>query len=230
MALETLFLDAGGVLANPNWERVAAALERHGVRLSVQALREAESHAKLVLDRAEHVRSSDDDSRGADLFHLVLGRLGVERSAATDGALEEVRAYHARSNLWEIVPNEVRPALERLRTLGVPLAVVSNANGTLHAHLGRLGIAGYFSVILDSQIEGVEKPDPRIFERALQRCGARAETTVHVGDLYEIDVVGARAAGIEGVLLDAAGLYPQVDCLGFSSLVGVVEAIERGEL
>lgn len=230
MAVETLFLDVGGVLANPNWGRVAAALERRGVRVSADELRRAEPHAKLVLDRAEHVRSSDDDSRGVDLFYLVLGRLGVESSAATHDALEEVRTYHARSNLWENVPDDVPSALERLRVLGLPLVVVSNANGTLEAHLERLGLARYFGAILDSQVVGVEKPDPRIFERALERCGAKAETTVHVGDLYEIDVVGARAAGVEGVLLDAADLYPQADCRRFTSLTAVVEAVERGEL
>lgn len=230
MPLETLFLDVGGVLAHPNWERVAAALERRGVAVSADRLRAAEPHAKLVLDRAEHVRSSDDDSRGVDLFHLVLDRLGVEPSSGTRAALDEVRAYHARSNLWESVPDEVPAALERLSSLGLPLVVVSNANGTLHGHLERLGLARYFAVILDSWVEGVEKPDPRIFERALERSGARAETTAHVGDLYEIDVVGARAAGVEGILLDAAGLYPRADCRRFASLTAVVDAVERGEL
>jgi len=230
MALETLFLDVGGVLANPNWGRVADALRRYGVEVSAAALRRAEAGAKRRIDRAEHVRSSDDDSRGSDLFHLVLDGAGIARSSETDAALHEIRAYHARSNLWEVVPEEVPPALERLRSLGLPLVVVSNANGTLHEHLDRLGLARFFEVVLDSQIEGVEKPDRRIFERALARSGARAESTVHVGDLYEIDVVGARAAGLRGVLVDVAGLYGEIDCPRFASLTAVVEAVERGEL
>jgi putative hydrolase of the HAD superfamily len=82
--------------------------------------------------------------------------------------------------------------------------------------------------VLDSQVEKVEKPDPRFFEIALERSGARPETTIHVGDLYEVDVRGARAAGITPVLLDAAGLYPDADCTRVHSLPELVELVSNG--
>ena len=66
--------------------------------------------------------------------------------------------------------------------------------------------------MLDSAEEGVEKPDPRIFELALERSGARREETLHVGDLYHVDVEGARAVGLRAVLLDTADLYAGFDC------------------
>jgi len=53
----------------------------------------------------------------------------------------------------------------------------------------------------------VEKPDPRLFEIALERARADRAATIHCGDIYHIDVVGARAAGLPAVLLDSAGLY-----------------------
>jgi FMN phosphatase YigB (HAD superfamily) len=77
---------------------------------------------------------------------------------------------------------------------------------------GRLGLAPRVDLLIDSHDEGVEKPDPRLFELALERAGARRETTLHVGDLYHVDVVGAQAAGLRAVLLDAAGLYEAFDC------------------
>ena len=98
------------------------------------------------------------------------------------------------------------------------MVVVSNANGRLHVMLERLGLTRFFDVILDSQIEGVEKPDKRLFEIAFERSGARAETTLHVGDFYWIDVRGARAAGVQPVLLDAAWLYDTADCPRVRSL------------
>jgi putative hydrolase of the HAD superfamily len=59
----------------------------------------------------------------------------------------------------------------------------------------------------------VEKPDPRLFHLALAASGAAAERTVHVGDLYHVDVAGARQAGLAGaVLYDVADLYPHADC------------------
>jgi len=226
--LETLFLDAGGVLVHPSWERVSAALARQGVAAAAAALAAAEPRAKRSIDTAERVRTLADDRRGWLYFNLVLGEAGIPVSQATDAALAELRAYHAQHNLWEHVPAEVVPALERLRARGLRLVVVSNANGTLRAHLARLGLDRLLDEAFDSHEEGVEKPDPRFFEIALERTGARRESTLHVGDLYHVDVVGARAAGLDAVLLDSAGLYPGADCERVASLSELAGRLARG--
>jgi HAD superfamily hydrolase (TIGR01509 family) len=127
------------------------------------------------------------------------------------------------------VPDGVIPALEALDRLGLRLTVVSNANGTLCAHMDRLGLTKYVHSVLDSCDLGVEKPDPRLFEIAVERSGADRASTIHVGDLYHVDVVGARAAGIRGVLLDEGGLYDGADCPRVRSLAELVADIERGE-
>jgi len=80
-------------------------------------------------------------------------------------------------------------------------------------------------VILDSADEGVEKPDPRFFEIALARSSATRETTIHVGDLYYVDVIGARNAGLRGVLLDEADLRPAADCPRVRTLHELVHRI-----
>ena len=87
------------------------------------------------------------------------------------------------------------------------LVVVSNANGTLQAHMRRVGLAPHFDVVIDSHDEGVEKPDPRLFQIALERAGARPESTVHVGDIYQMDVRrGACRRDCARLLLDETGL------------------------
>jgi putative hydrolase of the HAD superfamily len=75
----------------------------------------------------------------------------------------------------------------------------------------------------------VEKPDPRFFAIALERSGAERATTIHVGDLYHVDVVGARAAGLRGVLLDEAGLRPDADCPRVRTLPELADRIGAGE-
>ena len=210
--VETLFLDAGGVLVHPNWQRVSDTLARHGVVVLPGALAAADVRARWQLDLPENARATSDDARNARYFDAVREFGAVPASDAADAAFAELRRYHAEHNLYEWVPSDVVPALTRLRSLGTRLVMVSNANGTLHAHMQRLGLATHFDLMLDSQCEGVEKPDPELFRRALARCGAAAETTVHVGDLYYVDVAGARAAGIEAWLFDAGGLYRGVDC------------------
>jgi putative hydrolase of the HAD superfamily len=228
--VETVFLDAGGVVVFPNWARVSGELARHGVEVSAETLAAADPHAKRQLDLGATISTTTDASRGWLYFNLVLNHAEVQLSSSTEAALASLQEYHARHNVWETVPADVVPALERLRRLGLRLVVVSNANGTLHEMFGRLGLAERVDVLFDSWREGVEKPDPRLFHIALDRSGARAATTVHVGDLYHVDVVGARAAGLRAVLIDSAGLYADADCPRVRSLDELCGRLERQEL
>jgi HAD superfamily hydrolase (TIGR01509 family) len=225
MPIQTVFLDAGGVLVNPNWSRVSDTLSRHGVVAPAAALAAAEPRAKKRIDTGETIRATNDQQRGWTYFNLVLTEAGVALTDATAAALADLHTYHQTHNLWETVPDEVLPALAALRASGRRLVVLSNANGTLHRAFDRLGLTSAFDVIFDSYNEGVEKPDPRLFRIALERSGADASTTLHVGDLYHVDVVGARAAGLTPALLDVADLYPECDCLRVRSLTQLVEAI-----
>jgi HAD superfamily hydrolase (TIGR01549 family) len=229
VALETDFLDAGGVLLFPSWTRVAAALGRQGIHATPEALAAAEPHARRVLDDQQVVGSTTDAARGWLFFDLILERAGIAPSDATKGALAELHAYHTANNLWEFVPDEVYPALSGLRAMGLKLTIVSNANGTLCSHLARIGLDEYVDCVLDSYDERVEKPDPRLFEIALQRSNARKESTIHVGDLYNIDIIGARNAGLRAVLLDQANLRPDADCPRVRSLTELVARIKSGE-
>lgn len=227
--LRTVFLDAGGVLLYPNWWRVAEALAREGVTVAPEALAAADPYARRELDDRRTIGTTTDASRGWLFFDLILEHAGIPRSEATAAALADLHAYHTASNLWEYVPDDVVPALEALRARGLQLVVVSNANGTLRAHMDRLTLTPLFDTILDSSDEGVEKPDPRFFRIALERSGASPESTIHVGDLYYVDVVGARNAGLRGVLLDEANLRPDADCPRVRSLDHLVRRIADGE-
>lgn len=226
--LDTLFLDAGGVLVDPSWTRVSEALRAHGVSVAPAALAAAEPLAKRDLDTAELVPATNDAGRGWLYFDLVLSHAGVARSAATDAALADLRAYHARFNLWESVPEDVRPALRRFRAAGLRLVVVSNSNGTVQVLFDRLGLTPFFDHLFDSHLEKVEKPDPRFFALALERSGSRPERTLHVGDLYHVDVAGARSACLQAVLLDRAGLYAGADCPRVPTLSALAERLQAG--
>jgi HAD superfamily hydrolase (TIGR01509 family) len=229
VSLETVFLDAGGVLLFPNWTRISEALGRQGVATTADDLARAEPHARRMLDDQLVVGSTNDAARGWLFFDLILEHAGITPSPPTRAALAEMHAYHTAHNLWELVPDEVKPALAALRDLGLKLTIVSNANGTLCAHLARIGLDRYFDCVLDSCDVNVEKPDPRLFEIALERSGARRESTIHIGDLYNIDVIGARNAGLRGVLLDQADLRPDADCPRVRSLSELVDRVRAGE-
>jgi len=224
--IQTVFLDAGGVLVWPNWTRVSEALARQGVRVDADVLAAAEPAAKKRLDTGATVQATNDQQRGWTYFNLILEQAGIPLSHDTAVALAELNAYHQHANLWELVPAEVRPALAALRARGLRLVVVSNANGRLHHLFERIGLLDAFDYVFDSHREGIEKPDPRYFAIALERSGSAAPSTIHVGDLYYVDVVGARAAGISPVLFDVADLYPDVDCPRVRSLRELAAIIE----
>ena len=222
-----MFLDAGGVLVFPNWQRASEALAAHGVPVDPARLAAAEPIAKKRFDTGERMTGSTDQQRSWPYFNLVLEQAGVIQTAATDAALSELHAYHAVHNLWEAVPADVPAALVRFRALGLRLVVISNANGRLHAMFDRVGLSPLLDRVFDSFEEGVEKPDARLFQIACQRTGTDPREAIHVGDIYHVDVVGARNAGIRPVLLDPAGLHEDADCVRVRSLGALGDLVEE---
>lgn len=179
----------------------------------------AEGVAKRTYER--RLAEGIGHARGWDVFMSELLR---EAGAGDVGAaLDAVRTEHARFNLWRRVPEGLPDALRRARERGARLGVVSNSEGALPALFARVGLEGLFEVIVDSHDVGVSKPDPRIFAIALERMELTAGT--YVGDLPDVDLRGARAAGLDAVLYDALGYFPGVEPR-IDDLVAWVDAIE----
>jgi len=117
----------------------------------------------------------------------------------------------------ELYP-DAEPLLRRLRTDGYRLALVSNAPSDTLAIIDALGLRRFMGSVVVSGVVGFSKPHPEIFRTALRETGTEAGETVHVGDVYESDIVGARSAGIEGILIDRDGGQPRPDCPSITSL------------
>jgi HAD superfamily hydrolase (TIGR01509 family) len=123
-------------------------------------------------------------------------------------ALEQLRLRQVPpSFLWARPMEGARHALDALAATGVRQCCVSNSDGRAEAHLETAGVRDPLEFIVDSQLVGVEKPDPRIFGIALERLGLAADRTVYVGDFRSVDEAGARAAGMRFVLVDPFGDY-----------------------
>lgn len=143
---------------------------------------------------------------GRKLYDVVLAHLGMPAEARPAG-IAELERIDEGMGLWNKVLPDVLPALEALRAQGLRLGVVSNADGRVAQQLVQTGLSEFFEVVLDSSLEGISKPKPEIFARALERMGCAAERTLYVGDIYSVDVVAATQAGLHGVLIDRTGLY-----------------------
>jgi putative hydrolase of the HAD superfamily len=121
--------------------------------------------------------------------------------------LEALWEEHRERNFWSLVPPGTKRALDRVRVLGVRVAVVSNSEGMLANLFDDLGLTSAFDLVLDSGVVGIEKPDVRIFRLALDRFEVPPERTLHLGDTFATDVVGARAARIRVALVDPFGHF-----------------------
>lgn len=104
---------------------------------------------------------------------------------------------------------DATPTLRRLRKDGYRLAVVSNWEPSLPVTLERLGLHRYFQTVVTSSIEGIWKPDPRLFRIALDRMGLQPEEGLSVGDHIDRDIKAAWDAGMQAILVDRFDDYPQ---------------------
>jgi putative hydrolase of the HAD superfamily len=130
---------------------------------------------------------------------------------------------HQERHLWSSVDPATPESLTRLRAAGLHLGVVSNSDGRVVEALQAAGLDRFFDVVVDSQLVGFEKPDPRIFLAALERLRIPAVEAVYVGDIYEVDVVGARRAGMDVILLDPLENHQQRDARTARNIVEVTE-------
>ncbi|MXW01797.1 MAG: HAD family hydrolase [Holophagales bacterium] len=217
--LDTIFFDAGNTFLSMDFDRVAAVAASLGVACSGRQLERAEAAARPVLSAALAERRTTEGG-GAFRFYLraTLERLpassrdDVELEAVVSGIAERLFSPGRNDRLWNRGMPGRREALERIRALGYRMVVVSNSDGSMARTLTRIGMDHLFDGLVDSTVVGFEKPDPRIFEVALDLVGARPERTAHVGDLYAADVAGAWAAGVHAVLLDPWADWPEMDC------------------
>lgn len=215
--LETLFLDAGNTLISVNFERVVQTLAHHNIQTTPTELERSEAAARPHLSRAiEEDRDSTEGEKGFRRYVThVLQQLPATRSLSIEEQLDLVSAITPELfkpgqslDLWNRVIPGVPEALARLRDSGRQLIVVSNSDGSIEGGLQDMGLAPYFTHILDSALVGVEKPDPRIFEEALRLAGTAPDRALHVGDIYDVDVVGAQNAGAHALLVDPFDDWP----------------------
>ena len=223
-SLKAVLFDAGNTLLFLDHDRIAAAVGA-ALGLALDARRLAAS-AAAAARAAEAARGPDRDRARVYLEALFTGA-GVPPSRMVDVG-ECLRRLHGESHLWGRLAPGTREALERLRAGGLRLGVVSNSDGRVEEALIASGLRDCFDVVLDSAHVGVEKPDPAIFRAALGALGVAPAEALYVGDLYEVDVVGARAAGMAAALLvpDLSG--PAPDCPRFPSLAALADDLLNG--
>jgi putative hydrolase of the HAD superfamily len=148
------------------------------------------------------------------VYDRMLQELGLGGDIGLRDALYVTFTDPANYALFD----DVKGAIGALDAASVRLGIVSNFEAWLEDLLGSLGVRDAFTVRVISGIEGVEKPDPAIFRRALERLELDAVDVVYVGDNPEFDVAPAAAVGMTPVLIDRRGRFPDERCVRIEDL------------
>jgi FMN phosphatase YigB (HAD superfamily) len=195
-----VLFDVGGTLID---ERDPVRWSEYAYAAGIDADPEALAHC---FDEAERENDSAGNGMGFEEFWQRV----LERATGAPVPIDRVRDFAERG--LRVGPpaslyTDVRWCLEQLARRKLILGIVSNSRSKEHLEelLGRAGILSYFSTIVSSGTEGVAKPDPQIFRRAVERLNLRCEEALYVGNLPTVDAKAAIAAGLHGIWLNRGG-------------------------
>jgi putative hydrolase of the HAD superfamily len=212
--LRAVLFDAGNTLLFLDHPRMAAAV---GAALSLPLTGPTLAAGGDAASRAMEGPRVDDRARATAYLEALFLEAGVpvERLPEVRDCLARL---HLERHLWCGTAGDTHDTLARLRGAGLRLGVVSNSDGRVAEALEAAGLGHYFDVVIDSALAGVEKPDPAIFRAALDALGVPPAAALYVGDRYDVDVLGAHAAGIPAVLLVPPGAPRPAGCATVGSL------------
>ena len=220
--IDAVLLDSGGVLMLPDPDRMGRALASLGGSGDPETCRRAHYASMREVDRL-----GEADWAAVD---RALAREAGVPDDRVDEAIPLLDDVYLRQ-AWVPIPG-VAEALVALQEAGYTLAVVSNASGTMEEMLSEHRICSVggtehadVAVVVDSDVVGVEKPDPKIFSFALDALDVSPERCIYVGDTVHFDVNGSRAAGLLPVHVDPYRLCPDDDHPHVGSVPELAEAL-----
>ncbi|MGH2357115.1 MAG: HAD family hydrolase [Candidatus Limnocylindria bacterium] len=235
MRYRLVCLDAGFTLLTPRRtleEGLTAMLAEHGRDAGEEELRQAWEAADRWFWDEYHRQDNDTWTRDdritqtwRDFHGVMLRELGVGEAAPA--IIERILDAQFAPDAWEAYPDVV-PMLEALqpaRGEGLLIGIVSDWGSNLRDIFVALDLDQYLDFVLASGAVGAAKPDPAFFRIALDRAGVEPTHAVMVGDSYRADVLGARSAGLDGILLDRDGDAGPNDALVIRSLAELLPLV-----
>jgi putative hydrolase of the HAD superfamily len=234
---DVIFFDVGDTLirAHPSW----AGVYRQGLLelgidipekdLERSLLEETKAGAWWNIEDPFDATEENSFARVSAFDAAVLARAGHEN--LDPKAFRAIEDAFARRSAWYVYPDAL-PALDALNAAGIRLCVISNFVWGAPELIHDLELARHFEHLVISARVGFQKPNPGIFQHALDVMRVAPDRALHVGDSYRADVVGARRLGINAVLIarDGRDAARQVQEHDDPDLVVVTDLFELLEL
>ena len=229
---DALLFDAGGVFVVPDPLTTGMVLEPFGGTTNLARLVRCHYAGMAAIDEA----TMNQAACSIDQISWVSYRLAYAREAgvatekvdaAANALLKVFSAF-----LWRFPLHESVAGLWRLHLAGVRIGIVSNASGQIERTLANENVcqvgegAGVpVLIVTDSHVVGIAKPEPQIFDEAIQVMNVPSDRIAYIGDSYVNDVGGAQNAGIHPLLLDPFGFHQDKDCERIESLHELVHFV-----
>lgn len=210
--LKAIFFDVGNTLFFYNYEFLRGMLEeRFGVDVTGEELEATHqiirrSMGPLLDQGLSHELVVEE------AYRRWFRSIGIEDDKIP-AIIDAIKNHPFRHLFWARMEDGTKELLTWFRDRGFRLGIISNAEGQIKRLVEHAGIDSSFETIIDSHEVGYQKPDERIFRKGLGDLKVEASEAVHVGDLFEADVVGARSVGITPILVDPEGRYPKANCI-----------------
>jgi len=210
----------------PREKHYADTAAEFGVRITPEAIAAALPEADAWW-RSENFRSTIKDREQESKFDAYRGyglRIlrDAENTVSPEQALQMLAKAFSVGFKFKNYDDSL-PALRALKGKNMQMGVISNIGEQIDSYLDKAGFTDYFAYKITSFEAGCDKPQPQIFQLALRRAGLKAEEALFVGDQYELDVLGARSAGITPILIDRDGVGAAYDCIVIKDLSQVVD-------
>jgi putative hydrolase of the HAD superfamily len=197
----------------PQEEALSKVLSELGIEATPESLRRPIVAADEFIYQ-EHSRQpiskrSDEEKRAlfAQYQAMLLKEAGIEPTSELIGSILS-KMHQIKFN--RVLFDDVLPALTELKKKGLILGLISNVDSNIAPLLDKLGLSQLLQVVVTSQDTGYFKPHPEIFKEAASQASVQVSEAMYIGDQYQIDVLGAKKAGMQGVLLDRNSYFEEV--------------------
>ncbi len=236
-AIRTIFFDAGYTLIRPSpsvIEVCQAVCQRYDLHLNSERLAEqlpaAEAYFREAIKLNQRTWASEHDitSFWTGYYKSLLRPFIAENNEALlDQCVRAIIDEFGLHTRWELFPDAL-PTLQALQGRDLTLGVISDWGMSLAPIIAGLDLTRYFDCLIVSAATRYAKPEAALYELALQRANAIPDYTIHIGDSYIHDVLGARSVGITPILIDRPGRLREadVDCLLIRDLREVLSLLE----
>ena len=230
--IKAVFFDWFNTLAHfepPRAELYSRAFQQFGIELAPKVIMRGiltadlycfEENAKSPVEK----RSAEEQAEVYSYYpKAILAEAGVKVAEELPLKILQIVRQQFKGDAV-ILFDDVLSTLKTLKERRLILGLITNATRDKLALHRKLDLERYLDFVVTSQEAGADKPKPPIFLAALDRARVKAFEALHVGDQYQLDVVGARGAGINPILIDRYDLYPEVgNCPHIRSLTGLTQ-------